>query len=80
MPPDPAELERRLDAGEWLQPGDVAALLDTTRASIDRWIKAGRIGYRRRGPAGYRVLKPEDVRRELDEYRRERRGDDSSSA
>ena len=68
-----AEIERKLDAGEWLRPGEVALLFDTTRTSIDRWIRAGRIAYRRRGPAGYRVLNPEDVRRELDEYRRERR-------
>lgn len=79
MPPDPAAVERRLDAGEWLRPGEVAVLFDAGRATIDRWIKAGRIGYRRRGPAGYRVLKPEDVRRELDEYRRERRGVDDDT-
>lgn len=71
--PDAAAIERKLDAGEWLRPGEVAVLFEAHRATVDRWIKAGRLRYRRRGPAGYRVLKPEDVRRELEEYRRERR-------
>lgn len=73
---DLADLERRLSAGEWLRPGEVAALLDTSRASIDRWIRAGRIGFRRRGPGGHRLLNPEDVRKELHEYRREHRAAD----
>jgi hypothetical protein len=71
---DLAELQRRLDAGEWLRPGEVAALLETTRASIDRWIRAGRLGYRSRGPGGHRVINPDDVRKELDAYRQEHRG------
>lgn len=80
---DLAEIERKLDAGEWLRPGQVAALFDTSRMSIHRWMDAGRIRYRRRGPRQDRVLNPEDVRRELDEYRRERRngtesGDEST--
>lgn len=70
---DPAEIECRLDAGEWLRPGEVAVLLDTSRTSIIRWLAAGRITYRKRGPRGDRFLNPADVRRELDEYRRERR-------
>lgn len=68
---DLAEIERRLDAGEWLRPGQVAALFHTSRTSIHRWMSAGRIRYRRRGPRRDRVLNPDDVRRELAEYRRE---------
>ncbi|HEV2928302.1 MAG TPA: helix-turn-helix domain-containing protein [Propionibacteriaceae bacterium] len=74
MPDDElAAIERRLDDGEWLRPGEVAALFGTTRTSIHRWLRAGRIRHRRRGPRQDRFLNPEDVRRELDEYRRERR-------
>jgi hypothetical protein len=71
--PDRAGLERRLDAGKWLRLSEVAHLLDASRASVDRWVRDGRFRYRRRGPRGDRFLHPEDVRRELDEYRRERR-------
>lgn len=67
-----AEIERKLDAGEWLGPGQVAALFNTSRTSVDRWLRSGRITYRR-GPTGRRELNPADVRRELDEYRQERR-------
>lgn len=78
--PDPAELERRLDSGAWLRPTEVAMLFGRSRQSIDRWIRAGKIAYRR-DPSGRRELKPEDVRRELDEYRRERRnGTDGGKA
>lgn len=73
MPPDPAEIERRLDAGEWLRPGEVAVLLKASRATIHRWIDVGRFRYRQRGRI--RFLRPEDVRRELDDFRRERGGD-----
>lgn len=78
---DPTELERiqlehRLDAGAWLRPGEVALLFNTSRQSVDRWIRSGKIGFRRQ-PAGWRILNPDDVRRELDEFRKERRSGDS---
>lgn len=71
------ELERKLDAGAWLRPGEVALLFDTSRQSVDRWIRSGKISYRRQ-PAGWRILNPVDVRRELDEYRRERRSGETA--
>lgn len=72
MPPDPIDIERRLDAGQWLRPGEVAALLGASRATIHRWIDLGRFRYRKRGRI--RFLHPEDVRRELDAFRQEHQG------
>lgn len=72
---DTAAIEARLDAGEWLRPGDVAILFNTSRTSVHRWLASGMIRYRRT-PGGHRVCHPGDVRRELDAYRREHGGGD----
>jgi hypothetical protein len=76
MSDDVTSIERRLDSGDWLPPGDVAALLDTTRASVDRWLRDGvRDGDGRRQlryrttPGGHRKVHPEDVRWLLDRHR-----------
>jgi hypothetical protein len=77
--PDPAEVEaaeRRLSAGAWLKPGEVAALFNTTRWSVDRWLRNGvrmggqrwRIGFRET-PGGHRECDPADIRRILALYR-----------
>lgn len=72
---DIAELERRLNAGDWLLIGEAAAVLGISRATVDRLLTAGTIGHRIRPGAGsYRECNPTDVRRLLDERRRERRG------
>jgi excisionase family DNA binding protein len=61
-----AEIERRLERGEWLRPGDVATLLSVHRMTIDRMIRAGRIRFRLvPGTGKHRECNPEDVRREL---------------
>lgn len=65
-----AEIERRLDAGEELQAGDVAHLLGVDASTIHRWRRAGKIRHRRIGGIGQRVFDPVDVRRLLDESRR----------
>jgi hypothetical protein len=79
QPPDPAEIEARLDRGEWLRVGDVAALLNTSRWSVDRLLRSGAIGHRKHGGRGWRELDPVDVRRELDNYRRVHRGSAADS-
>ncbi|GIJ51342.1 hypothetical protein Val02_82280 [Virgisporangium aliadipatigenens] len=73
---DLAELERRLNAGEWLLPGEAAALLDVSRSTMVRLLNAGTIGHRKKPGAGqYRICNPSDVKRLLDDARREHRAD-----
>jgi excisionase family DNA binding protein len=68
-------LERRLNAGEWLLMGEVAALLGISRATVHRMLTAGVLGHRIRPGAGKRrECKPADVRAQLAERRREHRG------
>lgn len=72
MADTPEEIERRLDAGEWLTIGDVSVLLKVDRSTAHRMLKTQppMIRYRfRAGPGRYRELHPEDVRRELDQRR-----------
>lgn len=72
---DIAELERRLTAGEWLRSGEVAALLGVGRTTMHRMLTGGAVGYRiRPGAGGHRECNPDDVRQQLAERRRERRG------
>jgi hypothetical protein len=66
-------LRRRLEAGEWLLPGEVGALFGKDRFAADNWIVAGKIGVRRT-PGNVRECDPVDVRRLLDEYEQVRRG------
>lgn len=63
---DTADLERRLDAGEWLLIGEVAAVLGIGRATVHRMLTAGAIRYRTRPGAGsYRECHPHDVHAQL---------------
>lgn len=71
---DPAVLERRLDAGEWLSPGAVAVLLGVGRTTVHYRLEAGVIRYRLKGAGIQRLCNPEDVRRLLAEARAEHRG------
>ena len=70
-----AELERRVRAGEWLQVGDVAELLDVARKTVDRRITDGQIGVRTKAGGTWRLCDPADVIRLLDESRLTRRGE-----
>ncbi len=68
MPRTVEDLERALDAGEWLRPGDVANLLDISRAAVVRMLNADppQIRYRvKPGTGRHRECHPDDVRREL---------------
>lgn len=69
-----AQIEARLDAGEWLLPGEVAALLGVDRSTVIRAYLLSDpplIRYRRRpGRGGYRECHPADVRTVLVERRR----------
>lgn len=73
---DVADLERRLDAGEWLRTGEVAALLGQGRTTVHRTLAGGDIRFRRT-VGGQRHCNPEDVRRVLDRTR-EVHGDEPS--
>lgn len=65
----PEELERLLDAGEWLKAGQVAALLDVDPVTIHRRRASGRYRVKRQGGDGQYLFHPEDVRRALDASR-----------
>jgi hypothetical protein len=75
----PAELEQRLQAGEWLHPGEVATLFGMTRGAVVYWLNNGvmldgsrfRIRFTK-SPGGWRSCNPEDVTRVLAAHRRER--------
>ena len=75
----PSELERRLDAGEWLSGGQVATLLGVGRSTIQRRMADGTLKWRRRGGGIQRVCDPADVRRLLDESRRVHGGDSETA-
>lgn len=71
-----AEIERRLNEGAWLKPGEVATLFGKSRWTVINWIKNGYriggerilIGYRE-SSSGHRVLDPDDVKKILSAYR-----------
>lgn len=82
--PDPAAIEKRLDAGERLSVVDVTTLLkpyrpSLSRTTVHRWLVAGKIGYIET-PGGQRMCDPKDVRKILDDFRHYRRGAASSDA
>lgn len=82
MTPEQRELEQRARNGEWLGVVAVATLLGAHRTTVNDWITAGRIAWKRKGIRN-RVYKPADVLALLDEQQREQRGPDggqSSSA
>lgn len=74
MPDDLATIEQRLDAGDWLLPGEVATLLGVGRTTMHRMLNDGTIAYRLQGGGTWRRCDPDDVRRVLAESRRTLRG------
>lgn len=74
MSDDATAIERRLDAGEWLRPGEVAVLFGVSRAAVDRWLTAGKIRHRINPLNRRRTCDPVDVRQELDAFRKTQGG------
>lgn len=72
MVDEPEELERRLNAGDELSPGEVAVLLRVGRTTVHAMLASGKIRYTET-PGGHRRCHPQDVRAALDERRRLRR-------
>lgn len=66
---DVEELERRLDAGEWLTPGAAAKLLGIGRTKMHVMLDRGEIRSATKPGSKHRTCNPADVRRELDAYR-----------
>lgn len=66
------DLERRLRAGAWLRPGDVARVLDASRSTVVRMLTADPplIRWRTKPGSRHRECHPEDVLRLLAERRR----------
>ncbi len=79
--PTVAEIEARLDAGEWLGLDDLAILFGKDKSTIARWVRDYRRMSFRRAPAGGRRAKiycnPVHVRALLDEWRREHGGENA---
>ena len=73
------EIRKLLDAGTWLSTGQVAKLFGADPSTIHRWIKAGRIKFRRT-PGGFRECAPADVQALLTEYETVRGGPDVPDA
>lgn len=69
-----ADLEARVNAGEWLRPTEVATLFDAGRSTIHGWIQRGVLTVRRHPVNKYRTVNPEDVQRLLAEMREEPEG------
>lgn len=70
MSADLADIEKRLNAGAWLRPGEVGALFGRTRWAVNYWMQTGKIGFRK-SPGGHREADPDDVKRILAEHRQE---------
>lgn len=68
MPPTAAEVERQLAEGRWLRTGPLAVLFGVDRTTVDNWIRAGMLQYRKT-MGGQRECDPADVRRLLAERR-----------
>jgi excisionase family DNA binding protein len=61
-----SDLQRRLDAGEALSPGEAATLLKVHRSTVDRLLNRGRLRYTvKPGTGEYREIEPESLRTEL---------------
>lgn len=76
-----AEIENRLNQGEWLGLDELATLFGVDKSTVARWVRVGRrIGYRR-APFGGKHAKvycnPEHVRAVLDEWRVEHGGENA---
>lgn len=69
-----AELERRIEAGEWLTAGHVAIVLDVSRSSVVRMLDDGKLGFRKKPGSRYRMVNPAEVKQMLEESRQEHRG------
>lgn len=72
-PDDHADLERRVEAGEWLTPGAAARFLGVGRTKVHKLLGDGTIGYRVKPGSRHRVCNPADLRKLRDEYDREHR-------
>lgn len=67
-----ADIERRVRAGEWLRPGDIATLLGVDRRTVDRMLRADPPGMRFRikpGSGKHREIDPASALAELDRRR-----------
>jgi excisionase family DNA binding protein len=75
-----AALEKRVEAGEWLRVGDAAKVLGVGRTKMHMLVSEGKIGYRFEPGSKYRQCNPADIKRLLDDSRKEVRGEPGAPA
>lgn len=63
---DVEDLKRRLDASEWLTPGEVAKLLGVGRTKMHEMLGKNVIRWTTKPASRHRICNPADVRRELE--------------
>lgn len=81
MGSDSTDLQRRLDAGERLSPGEAAELLGIHRSTVDRMLKSGALAYYvKPGSGEHREVDPESLRAELARRAERHGGEDQPSA
>lgn len=74
---DPADVERRLRAGEWVSTTALAALFGRDRTTVYRWVKRGMIRHRMSPGGGEIECDPSDALRLWESYQRGQPGEGS---
>ncbi|MFI1194109.1 hypothetical protein ACH4T9_12740 [Micromonospora sp. NPDC020750] len=67
---DPADVERRLRAGEWVSTTALAAVFDRDRTTVYRWVAKRKLIKSRMSPGGGELeVDPADALRVLEDWR-----------
>lgn len=58
---------KKIAAGEWLLPGEVAAVLGVSRATVDRWLVDDYLGWKHKAFSTWRLVNPQHVQAVIDD-------------